>query len=46
MLMYERNLGLLLMAKLNSFRHIGRLTVNIRYLAALFLEVKFWKLKS
>jgi len=35
MLMYECNLGLLLMAKLNSFRHIGRLTVNIRCFLAL-----------
>lgn len=46
MLMYECNLGLLLMAKLSGFRHIDRLSVNIRCLVTLWALVKFWKLKS
>lgn len=46
MLMYERNLGLLLMAKLSGFRHIGTLSVNVRCPVVLKALVETWKLKS
>jgi hypothetical protein len=42
-LLYQCNLGLLLMANLSGFRHIGRLAINICFNLALSQRVEAWK---